>query len=475
MQRLGIGLLQLLGFEITRKAVPQSLQSVDGGRGGWYGLTVREPFAGAWQRNQESQPGSALAYAPVFACVTLIANDIGKLRMKLVQETADGIWEEAENPAYSPVLRKPNHYQNRIEFFKSWTFSRLLNGNTYILKQRDNRRVVTSTYVLDPNRCQPLVAPNGDVYYQLKVDNLSRVFGDEPLIVPASEIIHDKYAALYHPLVGLTPLSACYLPTLQALKIQNNQTNFFSNGANPGGVLSAPGFIKQETADRLKEYWQNEFTGDNAGRVAILGDGLKYEQLQMNAVDAQLIEQLKLTAENVCTAFHVPPYKIGIGAYPPYNNIEALNTEYYSQALQEPIESIELLIDEGLSLPSTIGVEFDLDQLLRMDTQTRTTVAAAGIGAAVFSPNEARKRFFNLPPVKGGETPYLQQQNFSLGALADRDKDKPFAKAAAPTPPQDQNAPPAVDEPPDSADMQRAGEWLTKAFEELDALEREFA
>jgi phage portal protein BeeE len=63
-----------------------------------------------------------------------------------------------------------------------------------------------------------------------------------------------------------------------------------------------------------------------------------------------LIEQLKWTAEVVCSTYHVPPYKIGIGAMPVYNNVQALNTEYYSQCLQVLIEAIELCLDEGLGM-----------------------------------------------------------------------------------------------------------------------------
>ena len=47
--------------------------------------------------------------------------------------------------------------------------------------------------------------------------------------------------------------------------------------------------------------------------------------------------------------------------------------------------------------------------------------AADGVGAGIMAPNEGRK-WFNLLPVKGGDTPYLQQQNYSLAALNERDK-----------------------------------------------------
>ena len=133
-----------------------------------------------------------------------------------------------------------------------------------------------------------------------------------------------------------------------------------------------------------------------------------------------MIEQLKWTAEVVCSTYHVPPYKIGVGALPSYNNIQALNVEYYSQCLQSLIEAAELCLDEGLEMKPTAGTEFDLDNLLRMDSVTQVMAEKEAVGAGIKSPNEARRRF-DLAPVKGGESPYLQMQNYSLAALAKRD------------------------------------------------------
>jgi phage portal protein BeeE len=49
---------------------------------------------------------TVLTYSAVFACVTLIAADIAKLRLRLVAQDEDGIWTETESAAFSPVLRK---------------------------------------------------------------------------------------------------------------------------------------------------------------------------------------------------------------------------------------------------------------------------------------------------------------------------------------------------------------------------------
>src|SRR4030095_5107402 len=102
-------------FDWLTKALPKALQPLGGTRGGGP-VIVREPFTGAWQLNQEVSAGTALTYSAVFACVTLIASDIAKLGLGLVQVDEDGIWTRTESAAFSPVLRKPNRYQNRIKF-----------------------------------------------------------------------------------------------------------------------------------------------------------------------------------------------------------------------------------------------------------------------------------------------------------------------------------------------------------------------
>src|SRR5690606_21469028 len=121
---------------------------------------------------------------------------------------------------------------------------------------------------------------------------------------------------------------------------------------------------------------------------------------------------------------HVPAFMIGVGQEPNYNNVQNLTLRYYSQCLQTLIEAIEALLDEGLGLNGelqpgrSLGVEFDLDDLLRMDTVTLYDVAQKAKGIATL--DEQRKRL-NLKPVEGGDTIYLQQQDHSLAAIAARD------------------------------------------------------
>lgn len=426
---------------------------------GWLQWIVREPFAGAWQRDIEWTTDSVLAHWAVYACVTLISNDVGKLTPRLVERDANGIWKETDSPAFSPVIRKPNQYQNHIQF-KQWsTMSKLLRGNTYILKVRDERGVVKREYILDPQRVQVLVSDDGQVFYRLGADNLTGL-REIDRTIPASEIIHDRMNCLFHPLVGISPIFASGLAANMGLKMLENSSRFFENGSNPSGVITAPKTIPQATADRIKQHWDKEYSGENSGKVAVLGDSMEFHPMRMTAEDSQLIEQLRYTAEMVCAAFHVPPFKIGIGNLPTYNNGELLNAIYYSDCLQSLIEEYELCQDEGLGIGvanpkeggKVMGVELDLDDLLKMDTATLTTSLKEGVAAGIIAPNEARRRL-NLPPKPGGDTPYMQQQNYSIAALNERDRAGPPPNTAGDrrqTPP----APPKVEQDEDEGDEQ---------------------
>jgi HK97 family phage portal protein len=420
--------MRIFGLSIARaRPAEKSLASVSQG-GGWWNI-VRESFPGAWQRNIAVSQTEVLSNPTVFSCVNRIATDIAKIRLRLVElSEAAGIWVETTSPAYSPVIRKPNHYQTRIEFIASWISSKLAFGNTYVLKERDARGIVVALYVLNPQRVKVLVSELGDVFYELSEDHINDLH-QSSVTVPAREIIHDKMNTLFHPLVGLSPIYASGLAATQAQRIQNNSAQFFGNGARPSGVLSAPDEISQAAADRLKTYWESEFSGTNAGKVAVLGDGLHYEPMMMSSVDAQLIEQLQWTAETICGCFGVPAYLVGVGDAPLNNNAQTLREIYYSQCLQIHIEQIEALLDEGLGIKLPLGTEFDLDDLLRMDGVAMAEMVKTLVGAGVMKIDEARKKFA-LPPTEGGDTPYLQEQNFSLAAMAKRDaKPDPWAKA----------------------------------------------
>lgn len=438
--------------EITRA---KSLQQV-GTHHGWTSMLVNEPFAGAWQQNQEIKVSTALSHWAVYACTTRIARDIAKLGVDLVKKDEDtGIYRAVENSAYSPVLERPNKYQTRIQFFEAWVVSLLAHGNAYVLKEWDNRMGlgnVREMHILDPTRVKPLVSDEGEVFYELRRDNLAGL-EDEQIIVPARDIIHDRMTPLFHPLVGVSPITAASLATLQGMAIQKSSATFFANGSQPGGVILVPGKIDQEQVERLRQKWNDNHSGLKAGGVAFLSDGMTYKPIAMSATDAQLIEQLRWSAEMICSVFHMPPHIVGVTPPPAQHNIEAIAKQYFAGCLQGIIHGIQTGLREGLRLRSEYRVRFKLTDLILMDTPAKAKYVTELSRDGVMAPNEARGEF-NLPPIEGGDTVFMQHQMWPVQLLADRVMP---ANPSVPLP--DPNA--APDEPTDGERMAVA---LTRKF-----------
>ena len=116
------------------------------------------------------------------------------------------------------------------------------------------------------------------------------------------------------------------------------------------------------------------------------------------------------------------------------------------------IESFESHLDEGLGLSREYRTEFDLDDLLRMDTARKVEAVEKMVSAGFLAPDEARAKF-NFGPVKGGGTPYMQQQNYSLAALDERDSMNPLAQPAPQPAPQPAAPEPEDDEEDDAEEM----------------------
>lgn len=398
----------------------KALNSI-GSSGGFFGSLVREPFTGAWQQGKEIRATDVRDFFAIYACKTLITGDISKMAAEAKKKDSEGVWKQASGKVQN-LLKRPNRYQNSVQFRQWWAHSKLEHGNTYVLKQRGTSGI-EALYILDPSKVAPLVADDGSVYYQLNADTLVGL-KETQVIVPASEIIHDRYQPQFHPLVGVSPVFAAALAGALGKQIQEDSRSFFENGASLSGILTAPGAIKKETADRLSNYWNRNFTGRKSGGVAVVGDGLKFEPMRAKGIDSQIVEQLKLSAEIVASCFHVPPFKIGMGKAP--ENPQAGNLIYYSDCLQVLIEEMEACLDEGLELPAGNKIELDTDDLLRMDKSAIIKMLADGVKGSVSTPNEARAEL-GLRPLDGGDSIYMQQQNYSLEALARRDAmENPF-------------------------------------------------
>ena len=386
--------------------------------------------------------GSAMTFPAVFAAVDRLSSDVAKIPLRQWRKRGNGRGrDEITSSAALRVLNEPNGYQVGFDVIKSLVTSQLYRGNGYIWGPRNGRDEVMSMHVLSPDGCQPYKA-GGEVFYRTAASPLAEIEVDQ--FLPARDILHHRMTTLSDPLVGVSPLVAAAATVLGASAIQNHSAQFFRNMARPGGYLTTAGKLDPQKAMEIGKRWSDNYgAAVNAGKTAVLEQGLEYKPLTMTAVDAQLIEQMRWSVEDIARVFQIPSFMIGDATKGVYKSAEMLNAIYLSSALDAHFHAIESRLNLFFELTGTNEyLQFDRDALFRTDLDARVGSYAKGVAGGILTPDEARAAAFNINPVEGGDQVYMQQQMVPISMLSEMHQQK-LAPPAAPPPPEEPPPPTA--------------------------------
>jgi HK97 family phage portal protein len=409
--------MKILGMTITfpklRQAVVQAVPK-----------RLRAVFdfvTGAWQTDT-AYTGTQLPEmdAAVFACRRAIAEDVGKMSLGIIGRTVTkwgDLWLPTKHK-YAVLLAKPNSYETRTQFIIHWLLMLMDHGNTIVYKQRDRAtRTITALHVMPSSLVTTLVDDEtGLVFYHLPAWPLAGI--PEDVIVPATDIIHDRYLPIIHPLVGTAPLLVAATYASINHKSAQMVLRAVSNNGIPAGVLEVVGDYTEEQLNTIRTRWDALRT---AGSTAVVTTGVKFHALTNKATDMQSAELWKMSNSEVHLAFGVPEWRTTQSQVPGNARAsESAQLGYYAQTLQPRIENIEALLGDGLGLGEEFGANFDVESLYRLDIKTQVEVVNTAVKASVYAPNDGRVRM-GLTPVDGGEEPLGQMQYWPLSKLAQRD------------------------------------------------------
>lgn len=404
------------------------------GGAGWWGNGDRGN-PGSWQmgRNGPQRGIELMAFSAVYACVNVIANDMSKLPVQVFKvDMATGAKTLLRGDYYEQLFREPNDYQTAADFVHGFVQSYLLQGNTYCYCGNRNRRgEIQSMHVLNPFRVTPLVTPEGAVFYRCSQDILAGVAADQ--VVPERDMIHHRLPLLPgYPLIGVTPIFAAAASSALGLKILQDSQQFFGNASRPSGLLSSPTHMSDDNKTRLKQDWDEAYRGGEFGKVAVLSGGMTWQPLTITAQDAQLIEQLRYSIEDVARVFRVPPFMLGDMTKVTYRNTEQMGRTYLTGCLAFHIEALQQRFQRAFDFPPTFEIKFDLTAFLRTEMDVRYQAYTSALNAGWQSINEVRAQE-GLAPVEGGEEPRVQMQYVPLSTA--NEPPAPAIPPPAPAPP----------------------------------------
>lgn len=356
---------------------------------------------------------SSMAVSAVYSAVRILAEDAASLPLHIYFRQNGRRQRALWRPEYRVLHSQPNEYQTAFSLREAMMASLLLWGNAYCEIERNLLGEVTGLHFIEPQNVQVSVdAAEQVVKYKVGKSEID-----------ARDIFH-VHAFSDNSITGRSVLKLARESIGLSKATEEYGSNWFANGAAPGGVLQMPGKLKdQEQIDRLRAGWENRHKGPKrSGGVAILEEGMQYQQIGIPPEDSQFLETRKFQVTEISRWFRIPPHMLGDLERATFSNIEEQSLEYVKYTLRPWLIRIEQeakrqLLPEELRGPYYF--EHLVNDLLRGDIETRFEAYEKALMNGWMSINEVRERE-NLNPIDGGD---VHRYPLNQGEVGEEERD----------------------------------------------------
>ena len=360
---------------------------------------------------------TALQTTAVYACVRILSETIASLPLHVYRYTEGGKAKDTEHVLYTLLHDEPNPDMTSFVFRETLMSHLLIWGNAYSQILRDRSGQVIGLYPLLPDQMSVHRSEKGKLFYVY-----NRYEEDNPNFQEKGSIVLSQEEVLHIPglgfdgLIGYSPIALAKNAVGMTLACEEYGASFFSNGANPGGVLEHPGILKDP--GKVRDSWNAVYQGTrNAHKVAVLEEGMSYKQIGIPPEEAQFLETRKFQINEIARLFRIPPHMVGDLEKSSFSNIEQQSLEFVKYTLDPWVVRFEQALKKSLLLPEekkTHFIKFNVDGLLRGDYQSRMNGYAIGRQNGWLSTNDIREleELNPISPEEGGDL-YLINGNMT--------------------------------------------------------------
>ena len=375
-----------------------------------------EFFKGISESGKAVTEKSSMELTAVYACVRVISEAIASLPLGVYMDDNGRRQKATDHPLYRIVHDEPNPEMTSFSFRETMMIHLLLWGNAYAQIIRNGKHEVQALYPLMPDRMRVDRDEHGNLYYEYqKLDSDAPVTKGSLIRFKPESILHISGLG-FDGLVGYSPIAMAKNVIGMTQSCEEYGSKFFKNGAYPGGVLEHPGTLADP--DKIREDWNRTFGGSsNAGKVAVLEEGMKYQAVSFSPEQSQLSTTRAYQLNEIARIFRVPPHMIGDLSKSSYASIEQQNLEFVQYTLDpwfarwEQAMARQLLSEED---KSKYYFKFNADGLLRGDYNSRMSGYSIGRQNGWLSANDIRKlEDMDLIPEEEGGDLYLINGNMA--------------------------------------------------------------
>lgn len=365
---------------------------------------------------------TAMQTTAVYACVRILAEAVASLPLHVYEYQDDGGKKLVhDHPLYYLLHDEPNPEMTSFVFRETLMSHLLIWGNAYAQIIRDGAGRVLGLYPLLPDKMDVQRDEKGNIYYVY-----SRNSDENPMFkeygnirLKAEDVLHIPGLG-FDGLIGYSPIAMAKNAVGMTLACEEYGASFFANGANPGGVLEHPGVLKDPS--KVRESWNSVYRGvNNAHKIAVLEEGMKYQQIGIPPEEAQFLETRKFQINEIARLYRIPPHMVGDLDKSSFSNIEQQSLEFVKYTLDPWVIRWEQSLQRSLLLPGEKGkyfIKLNVDGLLRGDYQSRMNGYAVGRLNGWFSANDIRE-MENMNPIPDEEGGNLYLINGAMTKLAE--------------------------------------------------------
>ena len=342
---------------------------------------------------------TAFGLPAVTACIRLISETVAAMPLLIYRRDGEDRARAEGSPEWDLFRVRPNRDQSPYDFICDVASSIEGFGNAYIRKIYAGRQVVELVPLPPESVSVNQDRQTGDITY-----NVVTAGGAEQGLT-SKEILHVRGFAPHGGPVGVSPIRAHRDALAAPAGMQRFLNAYMAHGAGPGVVLSMPQQVTREQARELADTWDSQHAGvDRAGSTAVIGGGATLQTIPVSLVDAQFVESMRFSVEQIARIFNVPAALLDAGDRNGMDT-QALTEQFVKFCLVSRMSRIERAFAADPDLFATTGdmyPEFLADGLLRPSTRERFESYKTAIQTGILSQNEVR-RLENYPPIAGGD------------------------------------------------------------------------
>lgn len=371
---------------------------------------------------------TAMQTTAVYSCVRILSEALASLPLHVYRYTSTGKERVYDHPLYHILHDEPNSEMTSFVFRETLMSHLLIWGNAYAQIIRDGAGRVVALYPLLPNKMEVWRDKSGEIYYTYSRTS-DENYRDGSAVLRRQDVLHIPGLG-FDGLLGYSPIAMAKNAVGMTIACEEYGASFFANGANPGGVLEHPGVLKDPK--KVRDSWNDVYRGsNNAHKVAVLEEGMKYQQIGIPPEEAQFLETRKFQINEIARLYRIPPHMVGDLEKSSFSNIEQQSLEFVKYTLDPWVIRWEQALQRSLFLPkekTEYFIKLNVDGLLRGDYQSRMNGYSIGRQNGWLSSNDIRL-LEDLNPIPEEEGGNLYLINGNMTKLKDAGA---FAASSAP-------------------------------------------